>query len=418
MKRLSFTAYPLFPLLILLAAVILGGCDEMDPTTPAQQKESAQLAPLAPGETDAEGFVYESTDPESSLPDASAEVTAAELSAESLTPVDLQLWTPESYPQVSGFPSALWVMISNRAEELNNAQPTVLFSDFSALWTALEVDVYTDNADDDYIGFAVGFQSGDTSNPSADYLLVDWKRGTQWFDFGIPSCTPGSTAPAGLAASHVFGVPTADEFWGHTNFDASCSDLNNGLAELARGNTLGNTGWWYDWIHFRFEYTSTNLKVYVNGNLEIDIGGAFGNGSWAFYNFSQASTHFRDAAVERLPRPVDIDIKPGSYPNSINPGSNGLIPVAILTTPDFDATSVDPDTVMLEGVDVAVRGKAEKLMSHEEDVDEDGDTDLVVQIETEELPDTLQSGDACLTAFTYDGCSIKGCDEITVVPPE
>ncbi len=219
-------------------------------------------------------------------------------------------------------------------------------------------------------------------------------------------------------------MPTADEFWGHLNFEHPCSDLNNGLEELARGNTLGDVGWWYpqppsyDWIHFRLEYTSTTLKVYVDDNLQIDISGAFGDGRWAFYDFSQKWTFFRNAELERLPRPVDIDIKPGSYPNSINLGSNGVIPVAILTTPELDATSVDPGTVQLEGVDVAVRGKADKLMSHEEDVDGDGDLDLVVQIETEELPDTLESGNACVTGLTYDGCPIEGCDEITIVPTE
>jgi hypothetical protein len=39
---------------------------------------------------------------------------------------------------------------------------------------------------------------------------------------------------------------------------------------------------------------------------------------------------------------VAIDIKPGGFPNSVNPKSNGMIPVAILTTATFDATTVDP----------------------------------------------------------------------------
>ena len=36
---------------------------------------------------------------------------------------------------------------------------------------------------------------------------------------------------------------------------------------------------------------------------------------------------------------VAIDIKPGSYPNSINLKSNGKVPVAILSSPTFDATT-------------------------------------------------------------------------------
>ena len=44
---------------------------------------------------------------------------------------------------------------------------------------------------------------------------------------------------------------------------------------------------------------------------------------------------------------VTIDIKPGAFPNSINLGSNGNVPMAILSSADFDATTVDPETVTL-----------------------------------------------------------------------
>lgn len=116
---------------------------------------------------------------------------------------------------------------------------------------------------------------------------------------------------------------------------------------------------------------------------------------------------------------VEIDIKPGSYPNAINLGSYGLIPVAILSSADFDATTVDPDTVALAGAGVAVRGKGSKLMAHEEDVNGDGLVDLVVQVETENLnPDSFQDGYAILTGSTYDGQAIEGVDEIRIVPLE
>ena len=52
---------------------------------------------------------------------------------------------------------------------------------------------------------------------------------------------------------------------------------------------------------------------------------------------------------------VTIDIKPGSYPNPINMGSHGVTPVAIVSTVDFDATTVNPETVSLAGAGVAVR---------------------------------------------------------------
>lgn len=112
---------------------------------------------------------------------------------------------------------------------------------------------------------------------------------------------------------------------------------------------------------------------------------------------------------------VEIDIKPGSDRNPINPRSRGVFPVAIFSTEDFDATMIDPPTVELAGVPVAVRGR--RFMAHEEDVNEDGLIDLVCQFETEGFED-LESGEVCLTGTTYDGERIQGCDIILIVPPE
>ncbi len=80
-----------------------------------------------------------------------------------------------------------------------------------------------------------------------------------------------------------------------------------------------------------------------------------------------------------VPCPVPIDIKPGSFPNSINPDKNGVIPVAILGTATFDATQVDPDTVQF-GPDGATKMHKK---AHLEDVDGDGDTDMVLHFRTD-----------------------------------
>jgi len=48
--------------------------------------------------------------------------------------------------------------------------------------------------------------------------------------------------------------------------------------------------------------------------------------------------------------PVSVDIKPTSCPNPLNMGSQGVLPVAILGSPDFDVLQVDPNTVALEGI--------------------------------------------------------------------
>jgi len=47
---------------------------------------------------------------------------------------------------------------------------------------------------------------------------------------------------------------------------------------------------------------------------------------------------------------VPADIKPMSCPNPLSLMNKGVLPVAILGTPEFDATTIDPVTIQLEGV--------------------------------------------------------------------
>ena len=114
---------------------------------------------------------------------------------------------------------------------------------------------------------------------------------------------------------------------------------------------------------------------------------------------------------------VDIDIKPGGEPNSINcHNDNGVIAVAILSTDDFDAMSVDHTTVVFAGAvetHVDQNGDARR---HEEDVDGDGDTDLVLHFRKGDTDLTCASVEGELTGETFDGQPIKGADSVRMVP--
>ena len=114
------------------------------------------------------------------------------------------------------------------------------------------------------------------------------------------------------------------------------------------------------------------------------------------------------------PLNVGIDIKPGSYPNSINIGSNGVVPVAIFSTAGFDATQIDPVTLTLADADVKLRGKGVPMTSFE-DVDGDGLLDLVAHVETEGLVLTGEDTVALLEGQTLAGTAIQGVDSVRVL---
>ena len=92
--------------------------------------------------------------------------------------------------------------------------------------------------------------------------------------------------------------------------------------------------------------------------------------------------------------------------------------MAIFTADGFNAADVDPDTVTLNGAGVAVRGKAEKLMTRLEDVDGDGDDDLILQVDIQSEGVVWETGPVTLTGKTYGGEDIEGTDEVVIVPPE
>jgi hypothetical protein len=135
--------------------------------------------------------------------------------------------------------------------------------------------------------------------------------------------------------------------------------------------------------------------------------------------------------VPTAPPVIDVlvDVKPGSDSNPLNlkvngkskgksASAGGVLPVAVLTTDEFDAVLVDVDSVQLG--DPLLAGTALPLKAGLEDVDEDGDLDLLLHFSVLDLTETgavsPDSETLFLSGMTTDGHGISGFDGVTIVP--
>jgi PKD repeat protein len=135
--------------------------------------------------------------------------------------------------------------------------------------------------------------------------------------------------------------------------------------------------------------------------------------------------------VETCVIPVPVDIKPTSCPNPLNTKSNGVLPVAILGTEDFDVMSIDPATIRLEGV-APLRWAYEDVATPVDLVDRcdcttlgpDGYVDLTLKFDTEAIVaalGTVYDGEIRsldLTGATFDPTPIEGADCVRIIYKE
>ncbi len=108
---------------------------------------------------------------------------------------------------------------------------------------------------------------------------------------------------------------------------------------------------------------------------------------------------------------VGIEIKPGSSsPVPINPGSQGVIPVAILSSSTFDATTIDPTTVGF-----GPSGAENALPASFQDVNGDGLLDLVLHFTTQDTGIACGNQAAVLTGKTRSKHFFSGGQSIVTV---
>jgi len=163
------------------------------------------------------------------------------------------------------------------ARQVQDSEGGLFVTEFPASLAPITLEIEVETAiDDDFIGFSVGADIDDITDPGADYLLVTWKQATQQLF--------GGDALVGLAASRVRGLATTADLWLHANT----------VTELQRGATRGGVGW-VDYTPYTFEitYSATRLQVSVDGVPELDVAGSFDpQGAFAFFNLSQQGARY------------------------------------------------------------------------------------------------------------------------------
>ena len=146
-------------------------------------------------------------------------------------------------------------------------------------------------------------------------------------------------------------------------------------------------------------------------------------GSGAQVNFD--NVRLDASSVTPEPVLVDIDIKPGSDPSSVNCKANkkgdinGVVPVAIFGTADFDVSTIDLSSLELNGVEVTEK----HTTIHIENLNDDGFDDAVLHLDKAGVCDATsddgdyplkESADATLTGSNADG-DFEGTGDIRIV---
>jgi hypothetical protein len=195
-----------------------------------------------------------------------------------------------------------------------------------------------------------------------------------------------------------------------TGYGGACTDVYTGID----GNISAQPAYLDD-ANGDYQLDSASPMIDAGNNSAIDIPATdlIGNQRIVDGDGSGVATIDIGAYEKQVSSTVAviIDIKPGSEENSINSRSNGVFPVAIITTDEFDALQVDPGTVLFGNSQTA---KAHS-QAHVEDVDHDGDMDLLFHFGTKDAGFQCGDTEATLTGETWEGTLVSGTDSVNLV---
>lgn len=254
-----------------------------------------------------------------------------------------ELLTDEVLLDDSGHSSPSWTISSDNltVTQSINADAAVYASTLPANGVSIAFDLTVNTTrDDDFIGWVIGYAEGDNTAEDANWLLFDWKQQDQVLS--------GCTGYAGFTMSQVTGpiVQRAD-VWCH----------QGNVVEVSRGDNVGYTGWNDNQTYrVQVDYSTTQVDVYIDGELELSESGIFPAGTFGFYNYSQQDIEYT------LVAPLDQSVC--SYTDTDGDGLVDLDEVSIGT----DETDPDTDGDGLDDFD-EYAGVTDPI---DEDTDDDG----------------------------------------------
>jgi hypothetical protein len=111
---------------------------------------------------------------------------------------------------------------------------------------------------------------------------------------------------------------------------------------------------------------------------------------------------------------VDVDVKPDRDTAIVVLSNQQKVAVTVLSTPDFDATTIDAASVCFGDAETPGERSCREIhgRGHSQDVDHDHDLDFVMHFMVSETGIDLGDAEACLIGSTVDGIGVYGCDVI------
>jgi len=169
----------------------------------------------------------------------------------------------------------------------------------------------------------------------------------------------------------------------------------------------------------------TSSALMLDEDISVGLNAQPGQSATCTLNFdlfewgdSQSSSALQQITIT-VPT-AEIDVKPGSDPNSVNVNTKGVLPVAILGGPGLDVEEIDISSVagVTTSVDFAIDDLwvVAPLRCVVEDVNDDGTPDLNCKFSKAELMLDCWTSGIIVSGNLLDGTPFAGSDTIRPVP--